>query len=127
MLLKEPHCLGFVEPKEQTVRQWIKNQGLEIDNPINDWLMDIISLKRQRLPGPLDPKSYRLVYRALYDLDDFKNRMLADNFFQNLEIASEKLSAAMSDDTVLLEIAMEWVKQLVFKSERFKSSGSEVQ
>lgn len=115
MLLKEPHCLGFGEPKAQTVRQWIKNQRVETDNPINDKLMEIISLKRQRLPGPLDLKSRGLVYRALYDLDSFKNQIFANNFLNNLELDPEKLAAARTDDKVLLEVGIEWVKQVVFK------------
>ena len=115
MLLKEPHCLGFGEPKAQTVRQWIKNQQVETDNPINDKLMEIISLKRQRLPGPLDLKSRGLVYRALYDLDSFKNQIFANNFLNNLELDPEKLAAARTDDKVLLEVGIEWVKQVVFK------------
>jgi Fe-S-cluster containining protein len=115
LLLKEPHCLGFGEPRAQTVRQWIKNQEVENDHPINDMLMEIISLKRQRLPGPLDLQSRRLVYRALYDLDRFRDQISNPNFSNTFKVDPEKLAAAGTDDTVLLEIAIEWVKQVVFK------------
>jgi len=120
MLLKEPHCLGFGESKAQTVRQWIKTQEVESDNPINDKLMEIISLKRQQLSGPLDLKSRGLVYQALYDLDSFKNQIFDNTVSKNFALDSEKLAAARTDDTVLLEIAIDWVKQVVF---RFSGSG----
>jgi Fe-S-cluster containining protein len=115
MLLKEPQCLGFGEPKKQTVRQWINDQEVGTDNLINDKLMEIISLKRQRLPGPLDLKSRGLVYRALYDLDSFKNQIFTKNFLNTFEVDPEKLAAARTDDKVLLEVGIEWVKQVVFK------------
>lgn len=114
MLLNEPHCLGFKEQKEQTVRQWIKEQGVEADNPINDKLMEIISLKSRLKPGPLDLKSRQLFFLALYDLDNFRNRFLENGCLNDLDVDPQKLSAAETDDTALLEVAMEWVKKELF-------------
>jgi len=116
MLLNEPHCLGFNAPKEQTVRQWIKEQGVGADNPINDKLMEIISLKTRLRPGPLDLKSRRLCFLALYDLDNFRNQFFNNNRLDNLNVAPQKLTAAETDDTALLEVGMEYVKQVLFKS-----------
>ena len=116
MLLKEPHCMGFNEPKEQTVRQWIKNQGVESYNPINDQLMEIISLKNQRHPDPLDHKSRRLFYLALYDLDNFRSQIFKNKLLNNMEVNPEKLAAARTDDLALLEVGMDWVKQVLFQS-----------
>ena len=115
MLLHESHCLGFNEPKEQTVRQWIKEQGIETDNPINDKLMEIISLKNRLRPGPLDLKSRHLFYVALYDLDNFRNQLFNHNLLENFDVHPEKLTAAETDDTALLEVGMEYVKQVLFK------------
>jgi Fe-S-cluster containining protein len=117
MLLNEPHCLGFNEPKEQTVRQWIKEQGIETDNPINDKLMEIISLKNRLRPGPLDLKSRHLFYVALYDLDNFRKQIFNNNLFGGFKVNPQKLAAAKIDDTALLEIGIEWVKQSLFKEE----------
>jgi hypothetical protein len=117
MLLNEPHCLGFNEPKEQTVRQWIKEQGIETDNPINDKLMEIISIKSRLLPGPLDLKSRHLFYVALYDLDNFRKQIFNNNLFGGFKVNPQKLAAAKIDDTALLEIGIEWVKQSLFKEE----------
>jgi Fe-S-cluster containining protein len=116
MLLNEPHCLGFNEPKEQTVRQWIKEQGVETDNPINDKLLEIISLKSRLRPGPLELKSRRLFFLALYDLDNFRNQFFNSRRLDNLDVAPHELASAETDDTALLEVAMEWMKQVLFKS-----------
>ena len=116
MLLIEPHCLGFNYPEQQTVRQWIKDQDIEIYNHINDQLMEIISLKNRMHPGPLDLKLRQLFYTALYDLDDFRNQVFNDHLPDNLHVQPQKLAASETDDTALLEVVMEWVKQVVFKS-----------
>jgi hypothetical protein len=115
-LLKEPHCLGFKGRKDQTVRQWINHQEIAVYNHINDKLMEIISIKSRLLPGPLDLKSRHQVYLALYDLDNFRNQIVNHNLLDNSEVHPPKLAAARADDTALLEVGMEWVKQKLFKS-----------
>ena len=117
MLLKEPHCLGFNEPQKQTVRQWIEGQEIETYNSINDKLMQIIRLKNQVLPGPLDLKSRHLVYLALYDLDNFRNQIFKNKFLDKVDVDPQKAAAAEADDTALLEVGMQWVEQIVFKQE----------
>ena len=114
MLLNEPHCLGFDEPAEQTVRQWIKDQDTEVYNHINDHLMEIISLKSRLRPGPLDLKSQQLFYTALYDLDNFRNQVFNHNLLDDFDVHPEKLAAAGTNDTALLEVAMAWVKRVLF-------------
>ena len=114
MLLNEPHCLGFNEPKEQTVRQWITEQEVETDNEINDKLLEIISLKNQLQPGPLDRKSRQRFYTALYDLDNFRNQVFNHNLLDAFDVQPKKLAAAETNDTALLEVAMAWVKRVLF-------------
>jgi len=116
MLLNETHCLGFEEPEEQTVRQWIKDQDIEVYNHINDHLMEIISLKSRLRQGPLDLKSQQLFYTALYDLDNFRNQVLNHNLLDDFDVHPEKLAAAGTNGTALLEVAMAWVKQVLFKA-----------
>lgn len=115
LLLREPHCLGFSRHKEQTVRQWIKNQDLEVYNHINDHLLEIIRLKNRLHPGRLDLKSQHLFYQALYDLDNFRNQIFSNKLSDGFNVDPQRLSAARIDDTALLEIGIEWVKQAVFK------------
>jgi Fe-S-cluster containining protein len=116
MLLNEPHCLGFDHPKEQTVRQWLKDQEIALYNHINDQLMEIISLKNRLRPGPLDLKTRRRFYRALYDLDDFKDRLFNNKRPENFDIDPQKLEAAETDDTALLEVGIEYVRKVLFQT-----------
>jgi Fe-S-cluster containining protein len=116
MLLKETHCLGFNEPNEQTARQWLKDQKVEIYNHINDHLMDIISLKNRLLPGMLDLKYQHLFYTALYDLDNFRIRIFEDGLLENIEVDPHKLQTAGTDDTALLKVAIEYIKQVLLQT-----------
>jgi Fe-S-cluster containining protein len=114
MLLNEPHCLGFNQPEQQTVRQWIKDQDIEIYNHINDRLMEIISLKSRRHPGPLGLKSQQLFYTALYDLDGFRKQIFNHQLLDKFDVHPQKLAASEIDDTALLEIGIEYIKQVLF-------------
>lgn len=114
MLLKEPHCLGFKASKSQTARQWINDQQIKIYNQFNDQLLEIIRLKNQLRPGPLDPKSRQLFYEALYDLDRFRTRVFKNKLFDQIDVDPQRRADTETEDTALLEVAMEWVKQVLF-------------
>ena len=116
MLLKEPHCFGFDAPSSQSVQQWINSQEAGIYNHFNDQMLEIIRLKNQLRPGPLDLKSRHLFYVALYDLDRFKAQIFKNKLLDEIDVDPQKLAAAKTDDTALLEVGMEWVKQTLFKS-----------
>ena len=116
MLLTEPHCLGFQAPKEQTVRQWIIDQDIAVYNRINDRLMEIISLKNRLHPGALDLETRRRFYTALYDLDEFRNRLFSQPLANKFEVDPEKLRAAETDDAALLEVGIEYVKKVLLNT-----------
>ncbi len=113
MMIKETHCLGFNNGKEQTVREWIIEEDIEPYNRMNDMLMDIISLKNQIIPGELDIKSAYLFRMALYDLDAFRSHLFS-NEIEAGDFNEEDINAAKHDDTALLRVAFSWVKQNIF-------------
>ena len=115
MVLQEPHCLGFRESGTQTVQQWMDGQEIAIYNEINDKLMQIISLKNQLMPGPLDLKSRHLFYTALYDLDNFRSQIKANGLLDDFGLDSTTMNKAMEDDVTLLEVGMQWVKSVLFE------------
>ena len=107
--------MGHNESQKQTVGQWMENQKIEAYNSVNDKMMKIIGFKNRVLPGPLDLKSHRLVYLALYDLDNFRKQSFHNGLLNNADVDPQKLAAAETDDMALLEVGMEWVKQIVFQ------------
>lgn len=114
MLLKEPHCLGFHQGNLQTVRQWISDQKIAGYNEINDRLIHIISLKNRRRPGVLDLKSRNLFVTALYDLDEFRSRIIHHGLLAGFLVDSALVDKVLEDDVALLELGMQWVKHELF-------------
>jgi len=115
MMIKEKHCLGFNDGKEQTVSEWIIEQDIEPYNRMNDMLMEIISLKNQMIPGELDIKSGYLFRMALYDLDGFRSYLFTDKEDHDTLNESDN-NALKQDDTALLVFAFSWVKQNLFSN-----------
>ncbi len=116
VLVKEAHCLGFEQGHVQTVREWTENQGIAIYNEMNDLLMEIISLKNQFRPGSLDMKSRHIFHIACYDLDAFRTHIFKKGGLDDLDMDADISEAAKNDDTALLRLSLEWLKQTLFKS-----------
>ena len=118
LVLREPHCKGFNQAAVLSVDDWITRQELEIYNEFNDMLMEIISLKNQRIPGPLDPASGRLFFLACYDLDAFRTTVFDRNILNPLDFNAGELETARSCDEALLKIGMEAVRQTLLGTRR---------
>jgi Fe-S-cluster containining protein len=114
VLLREDHCRGFDQRQTQTVRQWFTRQGADVYNQINDWFLEILSLKNQFKPQPLDSRETRLFTMALYDLDHFKIQLKNRHLPENAAMAVEAVEEALSDDIALLKLGHRWIKQVLF-------------
>ncbi len=114
MVLKENHCLGFNANNTQTVREWIEHQGLSEYNEQNDLLMDLIRLKNQLRPDPLDLKSAHIFHLALYDLDSFRLQIFDNNLVNTHAIEPAMIEAIQTDDVALLKFGIKWVARELF-------------
>lgn len=114
MMIKETHCLGFINGKEQTVREWIIEEDIEPYNIMNDMITEILSLKNQIIPGELDIKSAYMFRMALYDLDTFRAHFFS-NEIRTHGFNEEDLNEAKQDDMALLKVAFSWVIKYFFQ------------
>ena len=112
-LMREPHCKGFLGDRKITVRDWIASQGLVKYNEVNDLLMEIISLKNQRKPGPLDIKARHLFHLVCYDLDNLKAHVFEKGFFDELNLTPEQLES-LRDEETLLRFGLNWLRDHLF-------------
>jgi len=80
---------------------------------MNDMLMELISLKNQTISGPLDIKTTQAFHLALYNLDKFRTYLFEKGIENAIRVDSDRMQAAAEDDTALLKIGIEWVKQLL--------------
>ncbi|MCK5312438.1 MAG: YkgJ family cysteine cluster protein [Desulfobacteraceae bacterium] len=113
-LIEEPHCKGLGQKKNQTVKQWIATQGVQIYNEMNDKLMEIISLKNMMMPGKLEGVQEDNFYLACYDLDGFRDKIINDDLLSDLSVPDSVLQKIKEDDLALLDFGFEWIKYFLF-------------
>ncbi|MFZ7126083.1 MAG: YkgJ family cysteine cluster protein [Desulfobacterales bacterium] len=115
-LLREPHCRGFEQEKTQSVREWIQRQDMEVYNRFNDLLLDIIQLKNQRLPGPLDLRFRSAFHLGLYDPDAFRDHLDRNGFPESLNTSPSDSEAILSDELERLRFGHRWVRWSLFEA-----------
>jgi Fe-S-cluster containining protein len=120
IVIKEPHCLGFDEPKQWTVREWIQTQGVQPYDEMNDLLMDIISLKNRSTKSRLTHQENALFYLASYDLDRFRDIVFEKRLWETHRMGEEATKALEEDDVALMRFGIEWIKQELFSEEQEK-------
>jgi hypothetical protein len=116
-LMCEDHCRGHKQPRTQTVREWIEDQQLEEYNRFNDMLMDIISLKNQLHPAPLDLREQRMFHLALYDLDGFRHHLQEGNYSKEHPLGKAVHAALEGTEVDLLVFAHTWIRWTLFGKE----------
>lgn len=114
-VIRETHCRGFENGQSRTVREWLQDQGLAEYNQLNDMLMDIISLKNQLAPEPLDLTSRHLFHTALYDLDQFRAGIFKNELLKDFPLEDAVRAEIKKDDVALLKAGYKWIKHVLFE------------
>jgi len=113
-LIEEDHCQGFRKEGSKTVGQWLEGQDVVEHNRHNDKLMELISLKNQIMPGMLEGAQSDIFYLALYDLDEFKDKIQNQDLLEDIPLPEDFMEKIGEDDTVLLDFGIAWVKYQLF-------------
>jgi Fe-S-cluster containining protein len=112
-VFREPHCRGFEQPGNQTVRQWVADQHLEIHLAMNDALMELIALKNQIRPGPLSEEHEQWVRMALYDIETLREKAHAGEL-PGMDAGNPSQLPPMEDDRLWLQWGLKWISRLLF-------------
>ncbi|WP_167496538.1 YkgJ family cysteine cluster protein [Desulfopila sp. IMCC35006] len=113
VLLKEAHCQGFAEPAAHNAVQYSAEQELVTYNRFNDAITTIVqhdSIRKGRKPSPEDIDLYIL---ALYNIDTFREKVVADRLDTIKRNESEK-NCLIQDDEKLLLFGIDWLHQQLF-------------
>ncbi|MFH1217948.1 MAG: YkgJ family cysteine cluster protein [Pseudomonadota bacterium] len=103
VLIKEPHCQGFVAPSEITLELWINDQGLADYYSANDLLISL--LQHEKIKQGFRPSAEQrdLFLAVLYNLEEFGKTSGTD-------------STAMTD-LELLKSAVAWLTEKYFNKQ----------
>jgi len=117
-LARQPICRGHDEDREWTVREWIRDQGVEEYNRMNNLWAELDLLFRAN-PGVWgrdgwNGSSFRMAFMALYDVDRFRDFVFESSFLKRYRIKKDVVRTIKRDDTGLLRFGHAWVKATVF-------------
>ena len=115
-VVREEHCKGHDEPKEQTIAEYRKEQGVaEYDDLNRDWYR-IILKKRSAGPAIGQPPemSFQLFFMASYDLDRFRRFVTSDAFGNTYLLDEEQYRELGDDDVALMKFGFRLMKQVFF-------------
>jgi uncharacterized protein len=115
-VVKEPHCLGHQEPREQTIREYRAEQGVEpYDEANRDWRR-IMLKKRSSGPtvGRPSQRSFELFFLASYDLDGFRAFVASEGFRSVFDLPAPEYQTLLTDEEALLRFAFRFLRQVLF-------------
>ncbi len=125
-MVKEPHCLGFNEPKEWTVAEWREDQGVNIRDQINaGWTNLIVRKKSVPASLKLTEQSKQMFFLACYNIDKFRQFVFESTFLSRYNVNPETVEEIEKDDVKLLQFGFEWLKSTFFKEGDIKIKGTE--
>jgi len=119
--VNEPHCLGFEEKKEWNVREWRKDQGVDIHDEINaDWT-DLLVRKRSFPPNiKLTEQSKKMFFLASYNADKFRKFVFESSFLERYNIDKETLEKIRENEIELLKFGIQWLKSVLFDEQALR-------
>jgi len=115
-VVKEAHCKGHDEPRETTVADYRREQGLEQYDAMNRPWRDIVLKKRSSGPtvGKPSARSLQLFDMCSYDLDNFRAFIASADFAEVFDLPADELAELLADEDKLLLFAARFLKQVLF-------------
>ncbi len=114
VLMKEPHCQGFAEARQQTAQSYFKVQGMADYNRFNDPLMELLQHPRIHFGFRLNHGQSNKFILALYNLDTFRQEMADDRISMKRPLNAAELQALAGNDEELLLLGIRWLRQEFF-------------
>lgn len=112
VLMKEKHCLGFMESDVQDAGRYSRDQDLHAYNRFNDAVAKILqhdAIRRGYLPTAEQVEIFTL---ALYNIDTFRHKLEGETMTSLSVTKADK--ERLQDDEELLLFAIDWLTQQLF-------------
>lgn len=122
-LVREEHCRGFEEKRSWTVETWLKDQGIEIYNTMNDRYMQLMARYKSVAGGAvLSDRHATMLLLCLYQQDRFLELIDKTSLFSRVRFTGEyegrereEITAAIAaDPEERLRFAFCWAELVLF-------------
>ncbi|WP_321418220.1 YkgJ family cysteine cluster protein [uncultured Desulfobacter sp.] len=116
-MIKEPHCKGFDEDAEWSVREWREDQGVDLRDEVNEGWLDLM-VRKKSLPASmqLSEQAKQMFFMVCYNIDKFKRFVFESSFLTRYKIPEERVAEIKADDVKLLQFGFEWLKNTFFQT-----------
>jgi len=118
-------CLGFKEEKQWTVKEWKKDQGIDIYDRMNESYKKI-TFHDYFKSNKLDSGRAKLLYRACYDLNEFRRFLFETRFFDIYDVENEVIEKIKEDEEELLSFGYRWIRFNLFEEDTLKLKDKEM-
>lgn len=115
VLLSEPHCQGFQEAEEQNVDEWNQDQELLNYNAMNDEILTLLQHQRIKNGIRLSQAQCADFILALYQLDLFREKLLAGSLTSLPPMSAEEREEIATDNLHLLRFGIKWLHHVLFR------------
>ena len=115
-VVKEEHCLGHNEPRQITIDEYRKEQGVvEYDELARGW-RQLILKKKSSGPsvGKPSKRSRELFFMVCYDLDRFRSFVVSEGFGELYDLNTKETIEILGDDTGLMLFGFRFLKQVLY-------------
>lgn len=113
-ILQEDVCRGFNETREQTISDWIRDQGIEDYNKMGEYFKEFTLHRFFQEGGNLPPEKIEMFFTACYNLDSFRRFLFGSSFFTKFEVSEDLIEKLKTDDVELMKFAFLWLRFAVF-------------
>lgn len=106
------YCLGHKESKERTVREWIKDQQIQLYNEMNDLWIDIDTIFRKNPWGQqgVNNPALKMAFMACFNIDELKKFIQESTFLSRFDVPQERIQRIMESDVELMKFGFDWIK-----------------
>ncbi len=119
--MQEASCKGFCEDHEQSIEQWLTNQGIEEYNAAGEDFKDITLHPRlQEVKGGLSPQQVGMFHTACYNLDKFRSFVFDSSFLDKFDVDADTIEKIKTDDEALLKFGYKWIRFSIFGEQTLK-------
>lgn len=103
-VFESSRCHGLKETKAQTIKEWVRDQGLEIYEEMEKGFKEIPKYLKLTGNKETDEKISKLSFMACYDLDKFRNLLMnSPSLIGKMNVNEEILHGIRQDDVQLMK------------------------
>ncbi len=122
-LVRESHCRGHKEDRQQTVAEFRTEQDLETLDEINRAWIDIMMKMTswRSVGGPnakkVSKQTKQMFFMVSTDVTTFRRFVFESRFLETYAIDEETIEDLRTDDISLLQLGFDWLKNVLFNEQ----------